>query len=132
MEDERIECHSFTHARRHPKVLGVLMGYVLRWPLTGAQIGMLLGGAIVLVWTQKVWGVVVPPGLRFLVVIGLPIGGAVLLRYWLPEGRSPAKTALGYANFLLRPRHGSVDGRSLHAMRPVRLESGRIFVRETK
>lgn len=112
MSDEaEVICRTYTHARRHPKVVGIIGGWRSPWPSTNAQMGVLLGTAIVLVKTRPLWGLVVPAPLQFLIVVGLPIAGWWAVRFARVEGREPARAALGALNYATRPRGGSVDGR---------------------
>lgn len=116
---EPILLTTYTRARKYPKVVGVIMGWVSPWPSTAAQMAVLLGSAIGLLWTRRVWGIVVPSFLQVVMVVGLPIAGWWAVRFWKPEQREPAQAMAGALSYFGRPRLGAVNGRRIRVSRGV-------------
>lgn len=134
MEEEPLEavhCRSYTRARRHPYVIGVIGGWVSPWPSTAAQLTAALGSAILLLRMHRFWGPIVPGFLDAVVLLGVPIYLWWAARYLTIEGRSPARALVGAANYLIRPQQGSVDGRP-YRTRSVVVDGGCFFTRETR
>ncbi|HET7486501.1 MAG TPA: TcpE family conjugal transfer membrane protein [Acidimicrobiales bacterium] len=123
---EHIACRSYTHARRHPNVIGVIGGWVLPWPITPTQLGVLLGSAMVLLATRSAWAVL-PGGLGLFVMAGGPLGLAWAVRHLRIEGRSPMRMANGALSYLARPRRGTLRGRPYRPPGPSR-QRARFFV----
>lgn len=119
-EPEGMTCRSYTHARRHPQVVGVIGGHVMPFPSTNAQLGAFICAAIVLLKTRFLWATFIPTVGQIIIVVGLPVGAWWAVRFWHPEGREPFKAVIGGFNYALRPRLGSLDGRSVHRHRPYR------------
>lgn len=130
MSENSIICRTYTTARRHPKVVGVISGWRMPFPSTNAQLGVFLGTAILLVKTRPLWGLVVPGFLQVLFMVGVPVAGWWAVRYWRPDGRDPLKASLGILTYLSRPRHGRHNGRATRAPRPILMRGGQVFVRE--
>lgn len=122
---------SYTRARKYPKVVGVIMGWVSPWPSTAAQLGIMLGSAVMLLWTRPVWGMFVPAFLQVLLVIGIPLGGWWAVRFWKPEGREPAQALMGALSYIGRPRRGAVNGKGVRAGRGVPV-TRLLFVRSSR
>ena len=109
--ESSILCRSYTHARTYPWVLGKIHGYTLPTQLTPAQLGVLFGSFLLLLWTRGIWAHL--GGLVNLVVqIGVPMGLAWGLRHLRLEGRPPLRTVFGYTAYLFFPRYGQVAGRA--------------------
>lgn len=125
---EPVRCRSWSSARKHPHVLGVIAGWVSPWPSTAAQITALLGSAILLVRTHSLWGFLLPGFLDGVVMLGLPCYLWWAARYLTIEGRSPARAAVGAASYLMRPRYGSIDGRPGPRPRRTSLAPARVFI----
>jgi hypothetical protein len=123
---EQIVCRSYTHARRHPNVIGVIGGWVLPWPITPTQLGVLLGSAVLLLATRSAWGFL-PGGLRLMLLGGGPLGLAWAVRHLRMEGRSPVRMAAGALGYLARPRQGSLHGRPYRCP-PTRHARAKVFV----
>lgn len=115
MEEEGYVCHTWTKARRHPKVVGVIGGKVMPWPSTNTQLMAFIVTAVVMLRTRAMWGAVLPVPLQALLIGGAPIAAWWGARYWKPEDREPLRAIVGGANYAFRPRQGSRNGR------PVRL-----------
>lgn len=116
----RLRCHSYTHARRFPLVVGKIGGYALPTPLTPAQVAALLGSAGALLLTRELWSVL-PGRAELLVAVGLPLLLTWLVRHARIEGRPPLRAAVGFAAYALRPRLGVRRGRPVRPGRPQRL-----------
>lgn len=119
---------TYTGARRYPKVVGVIMGWVSPWPSTAAQMGLMLGLAVALLWTRPVWGAFVPAPLQVVIVIAVPIAGWWAVRFWKPEGREPAQALSGLVSYLSRPRLGVVNGQRVRPPRGVAV-TRTVFIR---
>jgi hypothetical protein len=119
---ERLACATYTHARRHPMVLGQIAGWTPPFQLSAAQIAVLLITVLVESQTWRYWGAYLPPSLAVGVAVGLPAGLTWLVRRGRLEGRTLARTAVGWLQLWSRPRHGLVGGRGY---RPAPVRSSR-------
>lgn len=128
--DGRVLCATYTHARRHPMVLGKIGDWTPPFQLTMAQVAVLLGVLLVEVQTWRWWGARLNPALAVTIFIGLPTGLAWAVRKARIEGRSLPRAAVGWMIFLARPRTGRVGGRSYRAARPATLAAHRVYVAE--
>jgi len=106
-----IVCATYTHARRHPMVLGRIAGWTPPFQLTVAQIAVLLSTFLALVWSWDLWAPLVPDTLAMLSVAALPTALAWAVRRVRVEGRSLPRAALGWLQLLARPRGGTVRGK---------------------
>jgi hypothetical protein len=81
-----------------PWVVGKIQGVTLPFgPYTATQLGVLLGGAWLLVQTFRFWSHLGPAGLVFL---ALPPAAAWAARHARIEGRSPVRAIGGYLTLL--------------------------------
>ncbi len=119
IDAERLTCRSYTHARRFPLVVGRIGGYALPTPLTPAQVVTLLGSALLLLATRRVWSVL-PGRAEVLVAIGAPLLLSWSVRHARVEGRSPLRAAAGFVAYALRPRLGVRQGRPVRCVRALR------------
>lgn len=126
-EDRFVRCASYTHARRHPMVLGRIAGWAPPFQLTITQVLVVLVSFVGLTWTWGLWAPHLPTTLSFLVAAGVPVAAAWTVRHVRVEGRSIARTALGYATLLSAPRTGRVGGRPCRRSRPMPT-GGRVWV----
>ena len=112
--------YSYTHALRHPVIIGHIAGWRLPWAVSATQLGAIAATTTVLLVTRPVWAHLGGVGnlIVFSVVVGM-VGWAV--RYWRVEGRSPLRAAAGMATVILSPpsRVGVCNGRPLRPVRPV-------------
>jgi len=106
-------CRSYTHARRHPLVLGRIGGFTLPTPLSPAQLAVLVGSFLVLLGTADAWGWLLPGVARLLVMIVVPLALTWALRHLRFEGRSPVRMLLGLLSLATQPRNGVVRGRAV-------------------
>lgn len=125
-DPEMVECRSYTHARRHPAVIGKIGGWTLPSPVSPTQLGVLVGSFVFLVQTRRMWGHL-PPVLNLVVLAGLPIGLAWSVRHLRMEGRSPVRMAAGLASLVSSPPGGTRLGRPLRTKRPTSCR-GRVLV----
>lgn len=126
-EAEPIACATYTHARRHPMVLGRIAGWTPPFQLTISQLAVLLVTFFGLVWTWDLWSPLAPGSAGMLVVLGVPSGAAWTARRARLEGRSLPRAALGWAQLLATPTRGSLHGKPVRPARP-RRASGVMFV----
>lgn len=114
MSDQPVDgvvCRISTRARRFPKVVGIIGGKKMPWPSTYVQLGVFISLAVGLLQFHSLWAPFLPAPIRLLVLVGVPVGGWVAVRYWQPEDRTPTRAAFGWLNYALRPRAGSCHGR---------------------
>ena len=115
---ERITCRTYTHARRHPMVLGRIAGWAPPFQLSATQIGVLLvtfGGAVK---TWQLWGSQMPDLAAAAVLVGLPALLTWSVRHLRIEGRSLIRAAAGWASLWSTPANGTLHGRSHRDPRP--------------
>ena len=117
--DEVLHFQSYTHALRHPVIIGRVAGWRLPWALSVTQLGAVAATAILLLATRPVWAHL--GGVGNLALFSLIVGGAAwAVRHWRIEGRSPITAAVGILSVALRPRRRSTrNGRRVRAPRPV-------------
>jgi hypothetical protein len=128
--DGRVPCATYTHARRHPMVLGKIGDWTPPFQLTMAQVAVLLVVLLIEVQTWRYWGPRLNPVLAMFVFIGLPGGLAWAVRKARIEGRSLPRAVAAWLIFLARPRSGRVGGRTYRSSRPATLAGYRTYVAE--
>lgn len=110
---------SYTHALRHPVIIGHVAGWRLPWALSATQLGAVAAAAIVMLAIRPVWAHM--GGVGNLVVFCLMVAAAGwAARHWRIEGRSPLRVAAAVATVAIRPRDGVRNGRPVRRFRPVR------------
>lgn len=127
-DDLVLECRVYTHARRHPIIIGNIQGLRIP-PVTPAQLLVGAGSLVVLVATQPLWahfGSVI----NGLTMIGVPIGLAFAARALRVEGRAPWRFALGWFNLVAAPRGGKRLGKPERTWSLPRYYSQRTWVAE--
>jgi hypothetical protein len=125
--EESVECRSYTHARRHPQVIGRIQGYTLPSPWTPTQLGVLVVSFLALLWTRPLWAHL-GGFLNLLVLLGVPASLMWCVRHLRMEGRAPVRMAAGVATYVVRPRGGTLHGRASRRQPPRRLGACRLFV----
>jgi hypothetical protein len=114
-DDMVLPCRVYTHARRHPIVIGNIQGLRIP-PVTPAQLLVGIGSLVLLLLTQPLWahfgGVV-----NGLTIVALPLGLAYAARALRVEGRAPWRAALGWLTLAFTPRHGRRLGRAERGQR---------------
>lgn len=125
MSDEgttnQIHCATYTHARRHPMVLGRIAGWTPPFQLSLTQIGVLLVSFYVMVKTWQWWAPALPSSLALIIGIGVPVGLTWAVRRVRVEGRSLPRAALGWVSLWSVPPKGQLRGRPHREHRPVSL-----------
>jgi len=124
---EGIACASYTHARRHPMVLGKIGGWSPPIQLSIAQLLVLVAGYGVALWGWELWARG-PAALNLIAAAAGPWLPAWALRAVRIERRDPLRAALGLVAYASAPRRGTRAGRPCSAPRPARLPAGHIFV----
>ncbi|MBW3643612.1 MAG: hypothetical protein KY447_11940 [Actinobacteria bacterium] len=125
---ELIACASYTHARRHPMVLGRIAGWTPPFQLTITQIVVLLATFAVLTWSWSAWAQRLPGTVSLMVTTGLPMALAWAVRRVRVEGRSLPRAALGYVLVWCAPTAGTAGGRPYRPARPVHTSTGRLWL----
>jgi hypothetical protein len=114
MPDDRAEpivCASYTHARRHPMVLGTIGDWSLPFQVTITQVAVFLVGLVAVNQTWRFWAPLLPPAVAMIAGVGLPALVACLARRVRIEGRSPLRAALGWVQLWSAPPAGVIGGR---------------------
>ena len=129
-DDLVLECRVYTHARRHPIVIGNIQGLRIP-PVTPAQLLIGAGSLIMLVVTQPLWahfgGVA-----NGLIMISVPLGLAFAARALRVEGRAPWRAALGWFNLAAAPRAGKRLGKAERTWSLSRRYSQRSWIAEVE
>lgn len=112
-DDTPIQCASYTHARRHPMVLGHIAGWAPPFQLTITQVLVGMATLILLTWSWQIWAPLLPSTLSLMVAVGVPSAAAWAVRHVRVEGRTLARTALGYGSLRSVPSTGQAGGRPL-------------------
>lgn len=127
LNDDTIECRTYTHARRFPLVIGQIGGYYLPVPYTPAQFAVGGGAFGLLLWTRHAWGVLGPLG-NLLVLLVVPLTLAWMVRHMKIEGRSTFRALGGFGRYLSRSPRGRLHGRPVRPSRPHRQRPVSVFV----
>jgi len=127
-DDAYIECATYTHARRHPMVLGNIGGWTPPFQLTLVQTGVLLTAFALEAKTYDAWSGLLPPTLTAVLAIGLPCLLAWAVRKTRIEGRSLPRLALGLVQYAAAPRRGAVSGRRYRQDPPSMPLGGPVYV----
>lgn len=124
----QITCATYTHARRHPMVIGQIGGWTPPFQLSVTQILVLL----VVVWmeyqTWSLWLGYLPPALALGVAAALPCVLVWGVRRARIEGRSLPRTVVGWISLQSAPRPGRVGGRSYRSARAAAMGRACMFV----
>lgn len=126
--DDEIICATYTHARRHPMVLGNIGGWTPPFQLTLVQVGVLIVSYVIEVKTWPLWGAHLPVSLALILGAGLPCLLAWAVRHTRIEGRSLPRLAVGWVQFLAMPRRGMVAGRPYRPERAAAPLGGYLYV----
>lgn len=128
-EVERVVCASYTHARRHPMVLGRIAGWTPPFQVSVTQLGVLVGSFLTLHWLRPLWGAVVPGG-SALVLLGLPCLLTWMVRRVRLEGRSLPRAGMGWVQLWSTPTTGKAGGQPVREARAGRPGQPWVFVAE--
>jgi hypothetical protein len=123
-----VHCASYTHARRHPMVLGRIAGWTPPFQLSLTQVGVLLVSFFFMVKTWALWAVPLPSSLALIVGAGVPIGLTWAVRRVRLEGRSLPRAAVGWVALWCTPHKGALRGRPYREPAAVSLASVRMSV----
>ena len=113
--------HSYTHALRHPIIIGRIAGWRLPWALSATQLGAIAATTGLLLATRPLWAHLGGVG-NLAVFCVVVVGAGWAVRHWRIEGRSPLAVAAGVITVALatRCRRGVRNGRPVPRCRPVR------------
>lgn len=125
---DRVPCATYTHARRHPIVIGQIGGWTPPFQLSVPQIGVLLVTYFVEVRTWRWWGPLLPSSVAIVLALVVPCVIAWAVRSARLEGRSLARACIGFLTFAMTPRTGQVGGRPYRPARPADLTRARVYV----
>lgn len=103
-DDLAIDCRVYTHARRHPVVIGNIQGLRIP-PVTPAQLAIGVGSLLLLTATYPIWAHFGGAVNGFLIV-AVPLGLAFAARALRVEGRAPWRAGLGWLMLMVAPRRG--------------------------
>ncbi|HET6953118.1 MAG TPA: TcpE family conjugal transfer membrane protein [Acidimicrobiales bacterium] len=117
-DDDAVSCATYTHARRHPMVLGNIGGWTPPFQLSLVQLGTVVAVYFVEFRTWPLWGAHLPRVPAVIVALGLPWLLAWAVRHTRIEGRSLPRLALGVVMLLSAPAGGTVRGRAYRPPRP--------------
>jgi len=123
-----IHCATYTHARRHPMVLGRIAGWTPPFQLSLTQIGVLLVSFYAMVQTWGLWATALPDSLALILGVGIPVGLTWAVRRVRVEGRSLPRAALGWVMLWSVPPKGTLRGRPHREHRAVSLAAVRMNV----
>lgn len=132
MIDEGLRCASYTHARRHPMVLGRIAGWTPPFQLSVTQLAVLVVSFLTLVRLWSLWSPLLPHPIAVLAAspAGVPAGLAWAVRRVRVEGRSVARTGLGRLMLWSMPTTGQVAGRPYRDGRAWHPGARRVYVAE--
>jgi hypothetical protein len=129
-DDDGIVCATYTHARRHPMVLGNIGGWTPPFQLSLVQVAVVLSAYFVEFRTYEWWGRFLPQTPAILFALGAPWALAWVARHTRIEGRSLPRLAVGYLGLLWTPRHGEVGGRPYRAARAATPLAAALYVED--
>jgi hypothetical protein len=120
---------SYTHALRHPVIVGRVAGWSLPWAMSATQLAAVAVTAVALLMTRPVWahfGGMGDLALFTAVVVGVGWG----VRTWRIEGRSPIRFAASFLSVAISPRSrvGVRNGVPAVLPRPVRSHGRGVLV----
>jgi hypothetical protein len=109
-------------------VLGNIAGWTPPFQLSLPQLAVLVVVFLLEMQTWKMWAPLLPRSVALIVAVGLPCALAWAVRRARVEGRSLARTGLGWLMLLSTPSEGRVGGRPYHPARAVRLGKAQVYV----
>ena len=127
-EPTPVTCATYTHARRHPWVLGAIGNWALPFQVTLTQVAVLVISVLVVKETWPLWGPALPGEVAAVLTVGVTGGLTWAARRVRIEGRGPARAAAGWVQFWLTPAEGTAGGRPVREGRSVNLRAVRVYV----
>lgn len=127
-EDLVVSCRVYTHARRHPVVIGNIQGLRIP-PVTPAQLLLGVSSLVLLTVSHPLWAHFGTAG-NGIVFLGVPLGLAFAARALRVEGRAPWRAGLGWLMLVAAPRRGLRLGRPERTTRLVRRYRPRSWIAE--
>ena len=115
--DAEIVCATYTHARRHPMVIGQIAGWTPPFQLTLTQLGVLVAVFLLEMQTWQYWGEYLPRMVATIIAFGIPFGLSWAVRRTRIEGRSLPRFFAGLLAYAAAPRRGRVGGRTYRLRR---------------
>jgi hypothetical protein len=125
---DQIVCATYTHARRHPMVLGHIAGWTPPFQVSLPQLGVLALVLWIEMQTWRWWGALLPRSLAIVIAIVVPCALAWAVRRARIEGRSLVRAAVGGLMLLSTPPGGRVGGRPHHPARAVDMGRARVYI----
>lgn len=121
MPEERTVFMSYTHALRHPVIIGHVAGWRLPWALSATQLGAVAATAAIMLVARPLWAHFGAVG-NILAFCAVVAGAGWAVRHWRIEGRSPLRAAAAVTAALVAPgtRRGVRNGRPVPKTGPVR------------
>ena len=115
---EQVVCATYTHARRHPIVLGKIGGWTPPFQISVYQLGVIVTVFVVEMLTWRFWSALLPHTPAVVLAIAMPLALAWGARRARIEGRSLLRALAGYLTLLAAPPSGRVGGKPYrHARR---------------
>lgn len=127
-DQQQVMCATYTHARRHPLVLGHIAGWTPPFQISLPQLGVVVLTFVVEMMTWRFWGAFLPQSVALVIAVGLPWGLAWAVRRARVEGRTLVRAAAGYLTLLSAPPAGRVGGKPYTDRRRVDMRHARTFV----
>jgi hypothetical protein len=120
---------SYTHALRHPVIIGTVAGWSLPWAMSATQLAAVAAAAVGLLMTRPVWAHLGGVG-NLAVFTAVVVGVGWGVRAWRIEGRSPIRFAASLATVVSSPRcrFGVRNGVPAVPPRPLRSHAPRIVI----
>jgi hypothetical protein len=128
-EQGYITCATYTHARRHPMVLGKIGGWKPPFQVTLPQLGVFILVFLIEIRLWRFWAAWMSPIMAIGVALIIPGLASFLVRRARVEGRSLVRAVIGWASFLLVSTHRDrVGGRTYRPPRPGSPGSRSVYV----
>lgn len=127
-DDVGIMCATYTHARRHPMVLGHIGGWTPPFQLSLPQLAVVVATILFEVQTYRWWLAYLPRLVAVMVAVALPCLLAWAVRSARAEGRGLPRTAFAYLAMAWMPREGHVNGRPYKEAKASRPGRVRVYV----
>ncbi|HEY3143888.1 MAG TPA: hypothetical protein VGJ86_22315 [Acidimicrobiales bacterium] len=123
-----VECRVYTHARRHPVVIGNIQGLRIP-PVTPAQLLVGVGSLVFLTVSYRIWAHF-GGALNSVIMLGVPLGLAFAARALRVEGRAPWRAAFGWLMLVASPKRGMRLGKPERNRTLIRRYRNRVWMAE--